>query len=267
MAVKTIILCGGHGTRIRGVADNVPKPMIPIGDRPILWHIMKTYAYFGINDFVLCLGFQGSAIKQYFLDYQYLMSDVTLTLGIENNIKIHNGHPEQGWRVTLAETGLHTQTGARIRQVKKYLENTDIFCISYGDGLADIEIDKLIKFHRSHGKIGTVTGVRPQGRFGVMTTETVSKVKVVTEFKEKPQATEGFINGGFFVFDHRLWDYLPDHPDLVFEHQPLGQLAKDDQLVMYEHNGFWQPMDTYREWKLLNDLWEDGEASWKRWEN
>jgi len=239
--------------------------MISVGDRPILWHIMKSYAMFGINEFVLCLGYQGSVIRKYFLDYQILMSDVTLTLGAKGHIEIHDEHPEQQWQITLAETGLHAQTGARIRRVKKYVGDSELFCVTYGDGLADIDIGELLRFHCSHGKIGTITGVRPQGRFGVLSTLAQDEIKLVKEFKEKPKAEAGFINGGFFVFDHRLWDYLTDSPDLVFEHEPLSQLAKDEQLVMYQHDGFWQPMDTYREWKLLNDLWEKGEAPWKCW--
>lgn len=264
MAPKVIILCGGQGTRIRGVADDVPKPMIPIGQWPILWHIMKIYAYYGLNDFVLCLGYKGWVIKEFFLNYHAFVSDIVVKLGPETLIEFNGSYAEQDWRIVLAETGHNTQTGGRIWRVRRYVEDSDLFCITYGDGVADINIGELIAFHRSHGRIGTVTGVRPRARFGVMEISLEGALPVVQEFQEKPQATAGLINGGFFVFDHCLWNYLNDDPDLVFEHTPLASLARDGQLIMYEHNGFWQPMDTYREWKLLNDLWESGEAPWKR---
>lgn len=265
MSMKAVILCGGQGTRIRDVASDIPKPMVRVGGRPILWHIMKIYANAGISDFVLCLGYKGEIIKQYFLDYSVLMSDVTLTLGKKDGVEMHNHHPELDWRVTLVDTGLNAQTGARIRKIREHVEDAGLFCVTYGDGLADIDLSKLIEFHRSHGRIGTVTGVRPQGRFGVMDTANEDEVDVVTEFKEKPQAAEGFINGGFFVFDQRLFDYLPERDDLVFERQPLGQLAMDGQLAMFKHDGFWQPMDTYREWTSLNRLWDSDDCPWKVW--
>lgn len=262
--VKAIILCGGQGTRIRDVAEDIPKPMIRIGDRPILWHIMKTYANSGITDFVLCLGYRGWVIKEFFLSYHAYVADLTATLGYTTAIEYHDAHPEQGWRVTLAETGLDTQTGGRIRRIQKYVKEAELICVTYGDGVADIDIADLIAFHKSHGRIGTVTGVRPPGRFGVMQSSQEDGVAVVRDFLEKPQAAEGLINGGYFVFDHRLWDYLSDDSNLIFERQPLESLARDGQLAMFEHTGFWQPMDTFREWKLLNELWAAGNAPWWR---
>lgn len=260
---KAVILCGGQGTRIRDVADNLPKPMIPIGDRPVLWHIMKTYAYYGIKDFVLCLGYRSWNIKEFFLNYPVYSSDFTVTLGPERCTEFHSSIGED-WRVTLAETGGDTQTGGRIYRVRKYVQDCDLICLTYGDGVADLDIARLIAFHRSHGRVGTVTGVRPPGRFGVMGTKSTDTVPIVHKFEEKPQTNQGWINGGFFVFDHRLWDYLSDDAGLVFEAEPLQSMAADGELVMYEHTGFWQPMDTYREWTLLNELWASGEAPWER---
>lgn len=262
--MKTVILCGGQGTRIRNVADDIPKPMVRIGDRPMLWHIMKLYARYGLSDFVLCLGYKGWTIKEFFLNYHAFTSDLTVTLGEPGAIEFHDGAMEE-WRVTLAETGERTQTAARLWKVRKYLGSDELFCLAYGDGVADLDIRRLIEYHKSHGRIATVTGVRPPGRFGVMETDLRDGFVLVREFEEKPQTTEGHINGGFFVFDQRVWDYLHDDEQLVLEHEPLARLAGDGQLVMYVHDGFWQPMDTYREWRILNELWESGEAPWKVW--
>jgi len=264
MTIKAVIFCGGRGTRIRDVADDIPKPLLSVGDRPILWHIMKTYSHYGINDFVLCLGYKGWLIKEFFLNYRYFTSDLTLSLDNKTPIQVHSEPTEANWRITLAETGIDTQTGGRLWRVRPYLEDSPLFCVTYGDGVADINMDDLLAFHRSHGCIGTVTGVHPQGRFGVLSIDPSADVPMVSAFNEKPQSLEGFINGGFFVFDHRLWDYLSADPSLIFEQQPLTALAAAGQLAVYEHNGFWQPMDTYREWSLLNDLWERGAAPWKR---
>lgn len=238
--------------------------MILIGDRPVLWHIMKIYAHYGVKDFILCLGYKGWAIKEFFLNYRVFSSDVTVTLGKENMMEFHNGLAED-WRVTLAETGIPTQTGGRIWKARPYLKDSELFCVTYGDGVANIEISKLLAFHRAHGRIGTITGVRPPGRFGVMKTEPLEGVPQVYDFEEKPQTTQGWINGGFFVFDQRLWQYLTNDPELIFEQEPLAQLSRDGQLVMYEHQGFWQPMDTYREWRILNELWASNQAPWKLW--
>jgi glucose-1-phosphate cytidylyltransferase len=261
--IKTVILCGGQGTRIRDVADDLPKPMIPIGNQPVLWHIMQLYSRHGINDFVLCLGHKGAAIKDFFLNYRALSSDFTIGLGNYDSIRFHSP-VEEDWRVTLAETGELAQTGARLLRVRKYLIDSELFCFTYGDGVSDIDICELIAFHRSHGRIATVTGVRPPGRFGVMRTTSHQETTFVQEFLEKPQTEQGWINGGFFVLDYRVWDYLTEEEDLIFEREPLQRLSSDGQLVMFEHSGFWQPMDTYREWKLLNELWRGGDAPWNR---
>lgn len=259
--MKAVILCGGQGTRIRDVADDIPKPMIRIGDRPILWHIMRTYGAAGIGQFVLCLGYKSWAIKEYFLNLRAQLSDLTISPGRPGEIAYGKADfPESAWQIVLAETGLNSQTGARLWRVRDYLAGEDTFCLTYGDGVADIDVSRVVEFHKSHGKLATVTGVHPPGRFGVMTVEGAS----VTSFSEKPQAGEGLINGGFFVFSRRVFDYLEDDPGLVLEQQPLQRLAADDQLMLYEHHGFWQPMDTYREWRLLNDLWDSGQAPWKR---
>jgi glucose-1-phosphate cytidylyltransferase len=261
--VKTVILCGGMGTRIRDVAD-VPKPMIAIGDRPIIWHIMNIYAKYGLDDFVLCLGYKGWTIKEYFLNYWAAGGDITLQLAERSVVEVHDD-PAEKWTITLAETGLETQTGGRLRQVRRHLAGEDIFCLTYGDGLADIDISKLIEYHHKHGRIATVTAVRPVGRFGTLQARTLDDLVEVTDFEEKPQSATGWISGGFFVFDRRVWDYIDDRDDLVLEREPLERLAADGQLMAYEHPGFWQPMDTYREWQLLNRLWEADEAPWKTW--
>jgi glucose-1-phosphate cytidylyltransferase len=255
--MKAVILCGGQGTRIRDVADAIPKPMIRIGERPILWHIMRTYAASGIDDFILCLGYRGWAIKEYFLNLRAQTSD--LTIGPDGT-EYSGEFPEAAWRIHLAETGLAAQTGARLWRVRDRLAGEELFCLTYGDGVADIDVAKIAEFHRSHGKIATVTGVRPPGRFGVMSLDGAR----VTSFSEKPQAGEGLINGGYFVFSKRVFDYLDPAENLILEQAPLQRLAADGELMLYEHQGFWQPMDTYREWKLLNTLWDAGEAPWRR---
>jgi len=259
--MKAVILCGGQGTRIRDVADDIPKPMIRIGDRPILWHIMRTYGAAGIDQFVLCLGYKSWAIKEYFLNLRAQLSDLTISPGRPG--EVHYGQadfPEAAWQIVLAETGLASQTGARLWRARDHLAGEDTFCLTYGDGVADIDLARVVAFHKSHGKLATVTGVHPPGRFGVMTVEDT----LVTSFSEKPQAGEGLINGGYFVFSQRVFDYLDEDPGLVLEQQPLQRLAADGELMLYEHNGFWQPMDTYREWRLLNDLWDSGQAPWQR---
>jgi glucose-1-phosphate cytidylyltransferase len=258
--MKVVILCGGLGTRIRDVNDSIPKPMIPIGPYPILWHIMKYYASFGHNDFVLCLGYKKHIIKDFFLNYEAHTKDFTIRLGRRDEIEFHTDHDESNWKVTLADTGLDAMTGARVAQIKKYVDNED-FMFTYGDGVGDIDLNKLLAFHRSHGKTLTVTGVRPPGRFG----ELVSENNLVKEFNEKPQATGGRISGGYFVANHRLFDYLNDDENPVFEEGPMRQLVSDSELMVYEHDDFWQPMDTSREYQLLNDLYDKGTAPWVKW--
>lgn len=258
--MKVVILCGGYGTRIRDVADNIPKPMIPIGRFPILWHIMKYYASYGHRDFILCLGYKSSVIKDFFLNYEAHTKDFTIELGRKDTLTFHNEHEESDWRVTLADTGLGAMTGARIKRIQKYI-GADDFMLTYGDGVGDIDLNLLRAFHLEHGRMLTVTGVRPPGRFG----ELVHADGVITEFNEKPQATGGRISGGFFIATPKIFDYLNDDEELVFEQQPMRSLVGDKQLMVFEHDGFWQPMDTSREYQLLNSLYAKGGAPWVRW--
>ncbi len=260
--MKVVILCGGQGTRIRDVADNIPKPMIPVGGKPIVWHIMKYYASFGYSDFVLCLGYLGNVIKQYFLNYQTQATDFTLNLGDPNSIQVHNKIEESDWNITFAETGEHAMTGARIKRIKKYIGNDETFMLTYGDGLSDININELLLFHQKNKKVLTLTGVRPAGRFGEIK---CTEEGVISEFVEKPQTTEGRINGGFFVCAPTLFDYLDDSENLIFEREPMIQLVEDRQLMQFNHDGFWQPMDTHREYVFLNSLYEQNKAPWKIW--
>jgi len=263
--MKTIILCGGQGTRIRDVNENVPKPMIPIGRWPILWHIMKLYSTAGFNEFVLCLGYKGQVVKEFFLNYYTMVNDFTLDLSRPNTVEYHNNHEREDWKITLADTGINTMTGARIARIKKYLKGDGHFMLTYGDGLADIDINALVKFHLSHGKMATVTGVHPAGRFGEMR---LTNGDCVEAFAEKPQVSEGRINGGFFVIRCEFIDrYLSEEPNLVLEQSPLTQCARDGELVSFNHDGYWQPMDTFREYQMLNKLWAKGNAPWKTWEN
>jgi len=259
--MQVVILCGGMRTRIRDIAEDIPKPMIPIGDRPILWHIMKGFAHHGFTDFILCLGYKGWIIKRYFLDYHLANSDFSLGLGTHSDLRIHGSNPEEDWNVTLAETGFDAMTGCRMKRIERYITGDD-FLLTYGDGVADINIRQLIDFHRGHGKIGTVTAVRPPGRFGEIDLDG----NQVVEFNEKPLLTRGRISGGFFVFQRRMFDRLQDDVGLVLEQAPLMQLARDGQLMAHLHNGFWQPMDNSRDYKYLNELWETGRAPWNCWE-
>jgi glucose-1-phosphate cytidylyltransferase len=260
--MKAVILCGGQGTRIRDASELLPKPMLPIGGKPMVWHIMKGYARHGVKDFVLCLGYKGWAIKEFFLNYRAMTTDLTITLGRHDGLEFQGRPEEDDWRVTLAETGEATMTGGRVAAVRRYVENDELFLLTYGDGVSDVDVAKTVAFHRAHGKIATVTAVRPPGRFGEMRIEDGA----VTEFNEKPQATEGFINGGFFVLDaKRVWDYLGTDPQTILEREPLRRLAADQELVAFPHTGFWQPMDTAREYGMLNELWAAGKAPWKTW--
>ncbi|MGB0681389.1 MAG: glucose-1-phosphate cytidylyltransferase [Magnetovibrionaceae bacterium] len=256
--MKTVILCGGQGTRIRDVNDTLPKPMIPVGEFPILWHIMRGYAQHGHKDFVLCLGYKARIIKEFFLNYEALTRDFTLTFGSDKAVQYHGAETELDWSVTLADTGLNTLTGGRIAKIAKYVEG-ETFMLTYGDGLSDVDIGQLLAFHQSHDSAVTVTGVRPPGRFGEMESGDGGKV---TEFNEKPQASGGRISGGFFVCDAKVFDYLEDREDLTFEETPLRKLAADGELRMFDHDGYWQCMDTYRDYKLLNDLWAKGKSPW-----
>lgn len=260
--MKTVILCGGFGTRIRDVADDIPKPMIPIGGLPILWHIMKYYSIYNYKEFILCLGYKSQIIKDFFLNYKASVADFTISLDGLKPIVYHNDSSEADWSVTLAETGSNAMTGARVRRIKKYLGNDPMFMLTYGDGVGDIDLDGLVKFHKSHGKIATVTGVQPPGRFGELE---IDKDRMVMGFNEKPQTAGGFINGGFFVCNREIFDYLEDRENLVFEREPVMNLVRDRQMMVFQHNGFWQPMDTSREYQLLNELYQKGTAPWVRW--
>jgi len=258
--MQVVILCGGQGTRIRDVADDIPKPMIPIGGRPILWHIMKGYARHGVRDFVLCLGYKSWTVKRYFLEYHLSHSDFTVHLNSPDRQQVHGTAPVEDWAVTLAETGADAMTGCRVKRVEKYVRG-ETFMVTYGDGVADIDVGQLLAFHRSHGRTGTVTAVRPPGRFG----EIELRGGQVVDFSEKPQVSQGWISGGFFVFERRFLARLADDPGLILERGPLTQLARDGELMAYQHTGFWQPMDTGRDYRLLNDLWAAGAAPWKVW--
>jgi glucose-1-phosphate cytidylyltransferase len=257
-----MILCGGRGTRIRDVAEDVPKPMIEIGGLPVLWHIMKYYAAFGHREFVLCLGYKGLAIKNFFLNYDAHTRDITVKLGRRASVDCHGAHDEQDWTVTLAETGLDAMTGARVARARRYVDGGGDFMLTYGDGVGNIDIERLLKFHRSHGRVMTVTGVRPPGRFGELMCDANGRV---TEFNEKPQATAGMISGGFFVCRSELFGYLDERDELVLEQEPMRRLVGEGELMVYPHEGFWQPMDTHRDWLLLNRLYDAGKAPWRVW--
>jgi glucose-1-phosphate cytidylyltransferase len=258
--MKIVILCGGKGTRLKEETEIRPKPMVEIGDRPILWHIMKIYAFYGFTDFVLCIGYKGEMIKEYFLNYEAMNNDFTIRLGRSNQIDFHSNHSEKDWSVTIADTGEDAMTGARIKRVEKYIDS-DEFMLTYGDGLADIDIKKLLEFHRSHNKLGTITGVRPTSRFG----EIIIEDGVVKEFSEKPQSSEGHISGGFFVFRREFLKYLSSDDNCILEKEPLERLAKEGNLTMYFHPGFWYCMDTYRDYLYLREIWQKGKAPWKIW--
>jgi glucose-1-phosphate cytidylyltransferase len=257
---KVVILCGGRGTRLREETEIKPKPLIEIGGKPILWHIMKLYSFFGYNDFILCLGYKGSMIKEYFYHYHIHMNDFTIKLDNTNEVVFHSKPNETNWRVTLAETGLDTLKGARIKKIQKYIDS-DLFLLTYGDGIADVNMKSVVEFHKKHGKIGTLTGVRPPSRFG----DLIVKNKQVTKFTEKPQASAGMINGGFFVFSKKIFDYLSKDEDCDFEMGALEKLAENNQLMVYEHKGNWECMDTVRDTAHLNNLWSNNKAFWKVW--
>ncbi len=260
--MKVVILCGGRGTRLREETELRPKPLVEIGNRPILWHIMKSYSHYGFKDFLLCLGYKGDMIKDYFLNYEAMNNDFTINLGNRNNIAFHNAHLEKDWNVTLVNTGDHTQTGARIKKIEEYID-TDTFMVTYGDGVGNINIKELLNFHQEKGSIGTLTGVHPSSRFG----ELLIKGKNIVEFNEKPLVSQGFINGGFFVFNKQFFRYLDNDENCALEHGPLVKLSADGQLSVYQHDGFWQCMDTQRELDILNDLWKQGKAPWKVWKD
>ena len=256
--MKTVILAGGLGTRLLEETELLPKPMVRIGGQPILWHILRIYSAQGFNEFVLALGYKADVVKNYFLNYYYLRNDFSLRVS-DGHLEVHNGRQDD-WLVHLIDTGEPTQTGGRIRRLASWLRD-GTFMMTYGDGVADIDLRKVVDFHRSHGKLATVTAVRPPSRFGGLAFDG----DLVAEFSEKPQIGEGWINGGFFVLEPEVLDYI-DADETIFEHEPLERLAAQGQLVAYRHDGFWQPMDTLRDVRLLESLWQSGDAPWKVWE-
>jgi len=260
--MKTVILCGGRGTRIRDVDDGIPKPMVPIGDMPILLHLIKYYSHWGHKDFVLCLGYLGNVIRDFFLNYDVHTQDITVALESRKQLHYHSDHSASRWQITMAETGIDTMTGGRVKRIQKYVSGDDHFMLTYGDGLGTIDLDKLVAYHKSHGKILTVSGVRPPSRFGELRINTKG---LVTAFNEKPQVSEGRISGGFFVCRKDIFKYLNNRADLVFEQEPIQRMVRDKQVMVYKHDGFWQPMDTYRDYKYLNDLVEKKQAPWVVW--
>lgn len=257
--MKTVILAGGLGTRLSEETELKPKPMVHIGQNPILWHIMKMYSAHGINDFVICCGYKGYIIKEYFANYFLHSSDVTLSMK-DNSMTVHQNYAEP-WKVTLVDTGNDTQTGGRLKRVSKYLENDKPFCFTYGDGVGDVNIAELIKFHQSHGKLATLTATRPPGRYGALK---ISDDDIVEAFQEKPDGDNSWINGGFFVLSPSVIERISGD-QTSWENDPLNELAADGELVAFKHDGFWQPMDTLREKILLNNLWDSGKAPWQIW--
>jgi glucose-1-phosphate cytidylyltransferase len=257
--MKAVILAGGLGTRISEESHLRPKPMITIGDKPILWHIMKIYSHHGINDFIVCLGYKGYVIKEYFANYFLHMSNVTFDIQY-NTMEVHQRHAEP-WKVTLIETGEDTMTGGRLKRVQSYLGNED-FCMTYGDGVSDVDIKGSVEFHKKHRKLATVTAIQPPGRYGALNIEGDNKVG---GFNEKPLGDGSGINGGFFVLNPSLIDKYIEDDTIPFEQEPLRNLAKDGQLQAWHHRGFWQPMDTLRDKNQLEDLWREGKAPWKLW--
>ena len=258
--MQVVILCGGLGTRLREETEFRPKPLVEVGGHPLLWHIMKVYAHYGFKDFVLCLGYKGNMIKEYFLNYEAMTGDFTITLGQGHQLTYHGEHEEQGFRVTLADTGQDTMTGGRIKRADRYILG-DLFLCTYGDGVGDIDIGKLVEFHRGHGRLATVTAVRPQSRYGTLEFDT--KGEKVTHFNEKP-SLDGLISAGFFVFDRKVLEYLGGD-DCILEREPLERLAEEGELMAYHHPGTWHGMDTYRDVLQLNELWATGSAPWKIW--
>jgi len=257
--MKAVILAGGLGTRISEETDNKPKPMIEIGGKPILWHIMKIYSAHGINEFIICCGYKGFMIKEYFANYFLHMSDITFDLSDNNQLHIHEQHAEP-WKVTLVDTGEHSMTGGRLRRVKQYLEGDELFCFTYGDGVGNINITESIAYHRKQNVLATLTATYPPARFGGLK---IADGKV-RRFQEKPKGEGGMINGGFFILSPKVIDLIEDD-NTTWELEPLTQLANQGQLAAYEHHGFWQPMDTLRDKTMLESLWRSGEAPWKSW--
>lgn len=256
--MKVVLLAGGFGTRLSEETDIKPKPMVEIGGKPILWHIMKLYSHYGFNDFIVCLGYKGYVIKEYFANYFLHMADVTFDMAT-NSMTVHQKHAEP-WKVTLVDTGANTMTGGRIKRVRKYVGD-ETFMVTYGDGLSDQNLGELLKYHKSHGRIGTMTTVQPSGRYGAVD---IGQGNNIQAFIEKPRGDGAWVNGGFFVFEPAMFDYI-EGDSTIFEREPLEGVSRDGQLVAFKHEGFWKPMDTLREKNEFEDLWRSGSAPWKVW--
>ena len=255
--MKVIILCGGKGTRLREETDYQPKPMVNVGGKPILWHIMKIYAHYGYTDFILALGYKGNIIRDYFLNYDYYTSDFTIQLGEKRSIAMHNKHIEEGWRITMVETGEDNMTGSRIKQCQPFITD-DNFMLTYGDGVSNVNISKLVEFHNSHQKMGTITGGNPNSRWGEM----VVDGNRISQFTEKPDNNSNLINGGFMVFNSEVFNSIADDRDCIFEKGPMSNMALEDELRLFKHDGFWAAMDTYRDYLLLNRLHKKNPPPW-----
>jgi glucose-1-phosphate cytidylyltransferase len=257
--MKVVILAGGLGTRLSEETDKRPKPMVEIGEKPIIWHIMKMYSHYGFNEFVILLGYKGYYIKEYFSNYFLHQSDVTIDIK-ENKMEVLNNSCEP-WKISLIDTGLNSMTGGRIKRAQEIIGN-EAFMLTYGDGVSDINISELVKFHKSHGQLMTMTSAQPDGRFGGLDISVDNQVK---EFKEKPKGDGSWINAGFFICEPQTFDYITDGDSTIFEQQPLQNLARDGQIYTYKHDGFWMPMDTLRDKNTLSNLWESGKAPWRKW--
>jgi len=260
--MKVLLLAGGFGTRLSEETDIRPKPMVEIGGKPILWHIMKTYSQYGFNEFVVLLGYKGYYIKEYFANYFLHQSDVTIDMK-DGSMEVHNNSSEP-WKVTLLDTGLHSMTGARIKKAQKFVGD-EPFMLTYGDGVADININELVKFHKSHGKALTMTSAQPDGRFGALNID--NETNEVQEFKEKPKGDGSWINAGYFICEPKVFDYIDNEESTIFEQEPLKNLAKDGEIFTYKHNSFWKPMDSLKDKNDLNKLWDRNEALWKVWKD
>jgi glucose-1-phosphate cytidylyltransferase len=262
--IPVVILCGGMGTRLREASEKLPKPLVDIGGKPILWHILKIYGDAGYRRFILCLGYKGDQIKRWFLDYRATTSDFTLHMADGHRQEFHNSYGAEDWEITFAETGLLSGTGARLRRIAPYLRDSEVFMATYGDGIGAVDLAALLKTHVEGGRLGTVTAVHPSSRYGEMKVDDAEGC--VREFNEKPTLADGWVSGGFFAFSRRfLDDYLDDDPTLLLERRPLQRLAADGELSVHRHEGFWMGMDTFRDWTELNSLWDRGEAPWKTW--
>ena len=257
--MKTVILCGGRGTRLGAHGSSVPKALIEVGEKPVIWHLLKIYSHYGYDDFILCLGFLGEKIKRFFVEQNWLNADFTFEKNSNLPVLLNNPENLENWRVTLAETGLETNTGGRLKKIENYLAGEETFFVTYGDGLANVDLEKLAEFHKSHGRIATLTAVHPHSNFGIMK---LDNENFVTEFEEKPVMRE-WINGGFFVFNREIFNYLDENS--VLEREPLERLAREKQLVAFPHAGFWKCVDTFKDNLEFNQLWTDGRADWKVW--